>query len=93
MPLLLHLHRQLAEVTSCPETHTNGHRLTEIEEKSLIKQLLDADKQGFPIQLEFLCEMAEILLHEQLHDSKAILGINWVSIFIKHHSEVCTCYN
>ena len=36
--------RQLAGVTSCPETHTNGHRLTEIEEKSLIKQLLDADK-------------------------------------------------
>lgn len=56
--------RWLAGVTSHPETHANGHRLTEIEEKSLVKQLLDADKQGFPIQPEFLCEMAEILLHE-----------------------------
>ena len=37
--------------------------------------------------------MAEILLHERLHDSKATLGINWASTFIKRHSEVRTRYN
>ena len=67
--------------------------MTEIEEKSLIKKILDADKQGVPIQPEFLCGMAGILLQEQLHDSRVTLGANWASIFIKHYSEVHTWYN
>ena len=46
------------------EAHINSHRLTETKEKSFIKKILDADKQGVPIQPEFLCGMAEILLHE-----------------------------
>ena len=50
-------------------------------------------KEGFPIKPEFLHGMAEILLHERLHDSKAILGVNWASTFIKRHSEVHTQYN
>ena len=87
------LHTQLAGIKPQPETCANSHRLTEIEEKSLIKKILDADKWGVPIQPEFLRGMAEILLHEQLHDSKATLGINWASTFIKCHPEVQTHYN
>jgi len=31
------------------ETHANDHKLKTIEEKTLIQQLLEADKQGFSI--------------------------------------------
>lgn len=31
------------------ETRANGHKLTKFEEESLLKQLLYADKRGFPI--------------------------------------------
>ena len=87
------LRTRLAGIKPRLETRANGHKLTEIEEKSLIKQILDADKRGFPIRPEFLRGMAEILLRERLHDSKATLGINWASTFIKRHSEVRTQYN
>ena len=87
------LRRRLAGIKSRSETRANSHRLTEIEESSLVKQLLDADKRGFPIRPEFLHGMAEILLRERLHDSKATLGVNWASTFIKRHPEVHTRYN
>ena len=41
--------KQLSGVKPHIETHVNSHRITVIEEKSLIKHLLDADKQGFLI--------------------------------------------
>jgi len=31
------------------ETRPNGHKLTEVEEETLIKRLLDAGKRGFAI--------------------------------------------
>lgn len=87
------LHTRLAGIKPRSETCANSHGLTEVEEKSLIKKILDADKRGFPIRPEFLRGMAEILLRERLHDSKATLGINWASTFIKRHPEVRTRYN
>ena len=38
------LRTQLAGIKPQLEIHTNGHKLTEIKEKSLIEQILDADK-------------------------------------------------
>ncbi|GFF97053.1 hypothetical protein IFM47457_11199 [Aspergillus lentulus] len=52
------LRKWLAGVKPRAETCANGYKLTVTEEESLVKQLLDADKQGFLIQLEFLCGMA-----------------------------------
>jgi len=45
-----------------PETHANGHELTEIKEKSLIKWLLDADNRGFSVRLDFLYQIARFYL-------------------------------
>ena len=58
------------------ETRANGHKLTIIDEETLVKQLLDADKQGFSIQPEFLRGMAQILLQERTHNPTATVGIN-----------------
>lgn len=42
-------------------TRANSHRMTTSEE-ALIRQLLEADKRGFPIRPEFLRTMAQLLL-------------------------------
>lgn len=55
------LRERLASIKPQSETRTNGHKLTAIEEESLVKRLLDADKQGFSIRPEFLRGMAQIL--------------------------------
>lgn len=67
--------------------------MTVMEEKSLIKHLLDTDKQGFLIQPEFLCGMAQILLWARTHNPTTTLGVNWVYKFIKYHPELCIRYN
>lgn len=43
------LYKQLSRVKLYTETRVNSYRIIVIEEKSLIKYLLDADKQGFLI--------------------------------------------
>ena len=85
--------KQLSGVKPHIETHVNSHRITVIEEKSLIKHLLDADKRGFLIQPKFLHGMAQILLRARTHNPTTTLGINWAYKFVKHYPELCIRYN
>lgn len=71
---LITFRERLARIKPRPETCANDYKLIETEERSLVNQLLDADKQGFAIQAEFLHGMAQILLRGGLHDSAATLG-------------------
>ena len=75
------------------EVRANGHKLTEFEEESLVKQLLDADKRGFPIRPEFMRGIAQILLYKRLRDPTAFLGVNWAYKFIKRHPQLSTRYS
>ena len=43
------LRKQLSRVKPQTEIYINSHKLTATKEETLIKQLLDADKQGFLI--------------------------------------------
>jgi hypothetical protein len=70
------LRERLSGVKPHTESRANSHRMTVIEEKALIKHLLDADKRGFSIQPEFLRGMAMILLRARTHDPTATLGVN-----------------
>jgi hypothetical protein len=87
------LRERLAGIKPQSETRANGHKLTAIEEESLVKILLDADKRGFSIRLEFLRGMAQILLHKRIQDPTAVLGINWPYSFTKRRPELRTRYN
>lgn len=87
------LRERLAGVKPRSETRANGHKLTAIEEESLVKQLLDADKRGFSIRPEFLRGMAQILLHERTQDPTAVLGVNWAYSFTKRRPEIRSRYN
>jgi hypothetical protein len=59
-----------------PETRANGHKLSAIEEEVLAKHLLDADKRGFAIRLEYLRRIAQNLLQTGTQDPTMSLGIN-----------------
>lgn len=86
------LRDQLHGKKSRSETRANNHKLSISEEKAPIQKLLNADEQGFPIQPEFLHEMVQILLCEQLQDATATLGVNWAYSFIKCCPEIRTRY-
>ena len=87
------LRQRLAGIKPHSETHSKNHKLTAIEEESLVKQLLDADKRGFSVRPEFLRRMAQILLYEHTQDSSISLGINWAYSFIKRHPILRTRFN
>ncbi|ODM22204.1 hypothetical protein SI65_03050 [Aspergillus cristatus] len=87
------LRNRLKGMKSRSETRASGHKLTDFEEEALVKQLLDADKQGFSIQPQYLREMAQILLHKCTQDSTATIGVNWASSFIRRRPELRTRYN
>ena len=75
------------------EVRANRHKLTEFEEESLVKQLLDADKRGFPIRPEFIRRIAQILLSGRLQNSTTVLDINWAYKFTKRHPQLSTQYS
>lgn len=70
------LHKWLSGVKPYIETCVNSHRMTVIEEKSLIKHLLDTDKQGFLIQPKFLHRIAQILLQAHTYNPTTTLDVN-----------------
>jgi hypothetical protein len=74
--------RRLKGIKPQSKTRANGLILHSIKEEVLLKRLLEADKRGFPIRLEFLRGMAQILLRERLQDHTASLDINWAYKFL-----------
>ncbi|KAI9035871.1 uncharacterized protein KD926_002803 [Aspergillus affinis] len=87
------LRDRLNGATPRSETRANSHKLTQLEEETLLKQLLDADMRGFPMRPEFLREMAGILLRARLRNHAAIIGSNWPYNFTKRHPQLHTRYN
>ena len=75
------------------ETRANGHKLTPIEEETLVKRLLYADKRGFLIRPQFLRGMAQILLYERTQSPTSVLGVNWAYSFVKRRPELRTRFN
>jgi hypothetical protein len=75
------------------ETRANGHKLTPIEEETLVKRLLYADKRGFSIRPQFLRGMAQILLYERTQNPTSVLGVNWAYPFVKRRPELRTRFN
>ena len=75
------------------ETRANSHRMTTSEEEALIRQILEADKRGFPIRPEFLRTMAQLLLQERVKDHTVTLGVNWAYKFVKRHPELRSRFN
>ncbi|KFY27544.1 hypothetical protein V491_00863 [Pseudogymnoascus sp. VKM F-3775] len=72
------------------DTIANSRKLTDLEEESLIRHILDLDSRGFPPRMSSVEEMANLLL---ANCSAGKVGKNWTSTFVKRHQEVKTKYS
>ena len=67
------------------EKRANGHKLTQFEEDSLLKWVLDLDKRGLPPRPSLLQDMADLLLSQ--HGNERV-SEKWVYRFVDRHPEV-----
>ena len=87
------LMKRLNGVTSRKESLANGRKLSDIEENTLSRWILDMSQHGLPLQLSSVHYFAQLLLSAQLKlPQKATIGELWVNQFIKHHPELKSKY-
>ena len=89
------LMKHLNGATSCEESIANGWKLSDIEETTLSRWILDMYHHGLPLQISNVHYLAQLLLSAQMKPSKsekATIGELWVNHFIKHHPELKSKY-
>ncbi|EED13708.1 pogo transposable element, putative [Talaromyces stipitatus ATCC 10500] len=67
------------------ETRANGHKLTQSEEESLVRWILDLDKRGLPPRHSLVREMADYLLSQR---GNQYVGENWEYNLVKRRPEI-----
>lgn len=81
------LTRRQKGIYSQAETIVKTRKLTDQEEKTIVQRLLDLDSQGFPVRLNGVEDMANLLLRER--DASPV-GQNWSSNFIQRQPKLQT---
>ncbi|EED21622.1 conserved hypothetical protein [Talaromyces stipitatus ATCC 10500] len=69
------LRNRLNNIQQRSQTRANGHKLSESEEESLVKWILDLDKRGLPPRHSLVREMADYLLSQRGNQR---VGEKWV---------------
>lgn len=90
------LYRRSRGTLARVDTTPCNRNLTDTEEYTLVKWILDMDTRGMPPTKALVQQMAELLLSERGQDAsqpKPSIGKNWVSNFIKRHTELESKYN
>jgi hypothetical protein len=82
------LTRRLRGTTSRAETRPNSHKLTEIEEESLLQWILSMDDRGGAPRPAMVREMAALLLQHRGINNTTPIGQNWVTKFVNRHPEI-----
>ncbi|EED11907.1 conserved hypothetical protein [Talaromyces stipitatus ATCC 10500] len=67
------------------EKHANNHKLTQSEEDSLVKWVIDLDRRGLPPRHSLVREMANYML---LQRGNQQVGENWVTKLTKRRPEI-----
>jgi Tc5 transposase-like DNA-binding protein/Psq-like protein len=75
------------------DTRANCHKLTELEEQSLLKWILDMDRRGAAPRQSMVREMANILLAKRGSVAFQLVGRNWVSNFVKRYDELASRFS
>ena len=74
----------LNRTASCEEIIANGWKLSDIEEDTLSRWILDMYKHDLPFQISNVQHLAQLLLAAHLKSpNQATIGENWVTQFIK----------
>ncbi|EEA22979.1 pogo transposable element, putative [Talaromyces marneffei ATCC 18224] len=79
------LQRRLRGVQQRSEVRANSHKLTQSEEESLVKWVLDLDRRGLPPRHSLVREMANYLLSQ--HGDQRV-GDKWVYNLVKRRPEI-----
>ena len=74
-------------------TRANSHKLTQIEEESLKKWILSMDARGSAPRPSTVREMADLLLAARGDTTTVSVGTNWVTNFVKRHSELSSRFS
>jgi hypothetical protein len=72
-------------ITYRAEIRANGHKLTQYEEESLVKWVLDLDRRGLPLRHSLVRDMANYLLSQ--HGDQRV-GDKWVYNLIQRRPEI-----
>jgi hypothetical protein len=72
------------------EKRANCHRLTQIQEDSLVQWILSMDRRGAAPRPSQIQDMANILLTNTSLNQFQPIGKNLVSSFVKRHDEIKT---
>ena len=72
------------------EARANNHKLTGTEEQSLLKWIVSMDSHGAAPRPTTVREMADLLLEARGSTPVQKVGHNWVTNFVKRHSELST---
>lgn len=81
------LRRRHNGIQSRRDSGPNSRRLSDLEEQTIIKFVLDLDTRGFPSRLRFMEEMANSLLADR---NAPPVGKRWTHNFIKRQPELKT---
>jgi len=71
----------------------NGHKLTQLEEDSLVQWIFSMDSRGAAPRQSTVREMANILLAARGLTPPLTVGINWASTFVNRRDELRTRFS
>ena len=72
------------------DTIPNSRKLTPTEEKAIVERILDLDSRAFPVRLQHIKDMANLLLAQRVAER---VGINWASNFVRRQKKLKTRLN
>jgi alkylated DNA nucleotide flippase Atl1 len=75
------------------DTRANSHKLTQLEEDSLVEWIFSIDTRGAAPRRATVREIADILLVARGITPPPTVGINWVSNFIKRRDKLRTRFS
>ncbi|KAJ5279887.1 hypothetical protein N7478_005259 [Penicillium angulare] len=80
-------------VQSRVDIRPNGHKLTQLEEDSLVEWIISMDTRGAAPRPATVREMANILLAVRGSYPPPTVGKNWPSSFINRREEIRLCFS
>ena len=84
---------RLNGTTNRSDIRANNHKLSILEEQSLLKWVISMDSRGAAPRHSHVREMANILLAERGSTPIQTVGQNWVYNFIKRQPELTTRFS
>jgi hypothetical protein len=87
------LSRRANGIVSRVDTRANSHKLTQLEEDSLIQWIFSMDSRGAAPRPATVREMANVLLAARGSNPPPTVGVNWASNFVKRRDELRTRFS